>query len=114
MQAKLDQLTADYEAADQEMRNAKDEAERGKLKLELAARLIKALGSEKARWSEGIASLQVRGALRGHRQHDRLLPLRMEVHGRSGHCGATGSMVVDCRASGGSAFANKDGLYSQP
>jgi dynein heavy chain len=57
LQARLDQLTADYEAADADRRAAKEEAERGKLKLELAARLIKALGSEKARWSEGIGAL---------------------------------------------------------
>jgi dynein heavy chain, axonemal len=58
LQAKLDQLTADYEAADQEMKDARHQAETGKLKLELAARLIKALGSENVRWSEGIAALQ--------------------------------------------------------
>lgn len=57
LQAKLDKLTEEYNAAESSRLEAQHIAEKGKMKLELASRLTKALGSEKVRWSEGIERL---------------------------------------------------------
>ena len=58
LQAQLDQLTAEYEQAETDKREAVDTAERGQLKLELAQRLINALGSEEVRWVNGVERLR--------------------------------------------------------
>jgi len=58
LQGRLGRLTAEYEKADKDKREAVNTAERGQLKLELAQRLINALGSEEVRWVEGVGRLQ--------------------------------------------------------
>jgi dynein heavy chain len=54
LQAKLDILTADFNAAEDSMKDAQNTANKGKMKLELANRLTNALGSERQRWLDGI------------------------------------------------------------
>eukprot|EP00595_Chromulina_sp_UTEXLB2642_P001983 CAMPEP_0196768278 /NCGR_PEP_ID=MMETSP1095-20130614/42547_1 /TAXON_ID=96789 ORGANISM="Chromulina nebulosa, Strain UTEXLB2642" /NCGR_SAMPLE_ID=MMETSP1095 /ASSEMBLY_ACC=CAM_ASM_000446 /LENGTH=829 /DNA_ID=CAMNT_0042137617 /DNA_START=2113 /DNA_END=4603 /DNA_ORIENTATION=- len=57
LQEKLDVLTTEYNAAESQRLEAQSIAEKGKTKLELARRLITALGSEEARWNEGVKTL---------------------------------------------------------
>eukprot|EP01035_Chromulina_nebulosa_P019234 gene19234-25085_t len=57
LQEKLDVLTTEYNAAESQRLEAQSIAEKGKMKLELARRLITALGSEEARWNEGVKTL---------------------------------------------------------
>ena len=54
LQAQLRQLTSEFEQAEKIKREAVDIAEKGQLKLELAQRLINALGSEEVRWVKGV------------------------------------------------------------
>ena len=54
LQAQLRQLTSEFEQAEKIKREAVDIAEKGQLKLELAQRLINALGSEEVRWVQGV------------------------------------------------------------
>ena len=56
LQAKLDELTIQFNAAEKDRLEAQEIAEKGRLKLELANRLTAALGSEEDRWKEGIQS----------------------------------------------------------
>ena len=58
LQAQLDQLTSEYEQAEADKQEAVNTAERGQLKLELAQRLINALGSEEVRWVSGVERLR--------------------------------------------------------
>lgn len=58
LQAKLDKLTDEFNAAEASRLEAQHIAEKGKMKLELANRLTKALGSEKVRWGESIDRLK--------------------------------------------------------
>jgi len=58
MKERLDKMLSAKEIADQEMKDARHEAEMGKLRLELAARLVESLGSERARWSDSANNLQ--------------------------------------------------------
>jgi dynein heavy chain len=58
LQAKLDKLNKQYEAATNEMAEAQAAAERGKRRLALAERLINALSSENVRWTAGIETLK--------------------------------------------------------
>ena len=51
-------LTHEFAAAEASRLEAQRVADKGKLKLELANRLTKALGSEKVRWGDGIERLQ--------------------------------------------------------
>lgn len=57
LQEKLDKLTLEFEVAEKSRLEAQAVAEKGKMRLELANRLTKALGSEKVRWAEGIERL---------------------------------------------------------
>jgi dynein heavy chain len=57
LQAKLAKLTAEYDAAAKEKHDAEEVVRKGKLKLDLAQRLIKALSSEKVRWKASVATL---------------------------------------------------------
>ena len=67
LQARLDVLTEEYNAAETQRLDAQRTAERGAMKLELANRLTVALGSEKVRWNEGITSMSIeRGLLLGN------------------------------------------------
>ena len=59
LQAKLDDLTVQFNAAEEQRLQAQNTADKGKMKLELANRLTNALGSEKERWTEGVASLTI-------------------------------------------------------
>ena len=54
LQAQLRQLTSEFEQAEKIKREAVDIAEKGQLQLELAQRLINALGSEEVRWVQGV------------------------------------------------------------
>ena len=54
LQEKLDVLTTQYNEAEATRKEAQEIADKGKMKLELANRLIVALGSEQVRWSAGI------------------------------------------------------------
>jgi dynein heavy chain len=58
LQAKLAKLTAEYDAAAKEKHDAEEIVRKGKLKLDLAQRLIKALSSEKVRWNKSVADLE--------------------------------------------------------
>ena len=58
LQARLDKLTEEFNAAEASRLEAQHIAENGKMKLELANRLTVALGSEKVRWSESIEQLR--------------------------------------------------------
>jgi dynein heavy chain len=59
LQERLDVLTAEFNAAEGQRKEAQDIADKGKLKLELANRLTAALGSEQVRWTEGIDRLKL-------------------------------------------------------
>jgi dynein heavy chain len=65
LQEQLAQLTSEYEQAEKDKWEAVKTAERGQLKLELAQRLINALGSEEVRWAQGVDRL--------HHQRDPLV-----------------------------------------
>ncbi len=58
LKERLDVLTVEYNAAETQRLEAQQIADKGKLKLELANRLINALGSEKVRWSAGIQRIR--------------------------------------------------------
>merc|ERR1719421_2865535 len=58
LQAKLAKLTTEFEAANKEKLEAEATVAKGKMKLDLAQRLINALSSENVRWNKGIAQLQ--------------------------------------------------------
>lgn len=57
LQEKLDKLTVEYNEAESRRKEAQNIAEKGRLKLELANRLTRALGSEQVRWTEGVKQL---------------------------------------------------------
>lgn len=57
LQARLDKLTEEFNAAEAQRLEAEYIAHKGKMKLELANRLTKALGSEQIRWTEGVEVL---------------------------------------------------------
>ena len=52
-------LVADYDKAEGERKAAEDELDKNKTKLDLANRLIKALGSENERWAKSIEQLDI-------------------------------------------------------
>jgi dynein heavy chain len=58
LQDRLDVLTAEFNAAEAQRQAAQNIAEKGKMKLELAHRLIRALGSERVRWLDGVDRLK--------------------------------------------------------
>jgi len=57
LQAKLDVLMGQYQAAMDKKQGAEDEAARCERRLSLANRLVSALGSEKGRWGDAIVQL---------------------------------------------------------
>jgi dynein heavy chain len=59
LQAKLDDLTEQFNKAEEQRREAQEVADKGRMKLELANRLIMALGSEQVRWSAGVEKFTV-------------------------------------------------------
>jgi dynein heavy chain len=56
LNAQLARLQTQYDKAEAAKKEAEETAERGKLKLDLASRLIAALGSEGARWTATVRS----------------------------------------------------------
>lgn len=58
LQDRLDVLTAEFNSAEAQRQAAQNIAEKGKMKLELAHRLIRALGSERVRWLDGVDRLK--------------------------------------------------------
>jgi dynein heavy chain, axonemal len=58
LQARMDFLTLEFQNAESQRIEALTTAENGKLKLELARRLLSALGSEKTRWTEGVEKIK--------------------------------------------------------
>ncbi|CAM9306399.1 unnamed protein product [Choristocarpus tenellus] len=58
LEATLATLTVEYEQAESEKKEAQDIYERGRNKLELAQRLVRSLGGESERWSEGVTTLR--------------------------------------------------------
>lgn len=57
LNAELAQLNAEFQKAEDEKQNAINEAERCSRRLNLAQRLVKALGSENERWAKSIVVL---------------------------------------------------------
>ncbi|CAM9207540.1 unnamed protein product [Chrysoparadoxa australica] len=57
LQAQLDELTLEFNKAEAEKKEAQDIYEKGRNKLDLAQRLVRSLGGESKRWSQGVASL---------------------------------------------------------
>jgi dynein heavy chain len=58
LNAQLARLQTQYDKAEAAKKEAEETAERGKLKLDLASRLIAALGSEGARWTATVSKLE--------------------------------------------------------
>lgn len=58
LQKRLDGLRADLQAADEEKASAERDVARGRSRLELARRLIRALGDENVRWKAEMARLE--------------------------------------------------------